>query len=760
MNGKWHWLVMVCSLAYIAKSSNYPLVIFFALLLFLFLKRLQPLFVLFLVFFFAVSYLYLVPKPFELAWNDENVLFRGKIVEPPKETNQTIQLVIQPDNSPLYIQAIHFKNEESISYRHISPGMSCEFTGELQEIQRATNPGQFDYQAYIQKDNIYAQIVLQSPYLEHCRESGLLTNLYALRNKMMGYISVHASETSSAWQLALLFGERSNIPEDVTRLFQEWGLSHLLAISGLHVGLLAACFYFVCIYVLRFSYEKTTVILLVFFSFYPLLSGGAPSVWRASLFYVSLLFLALLNKKWSFTDLLSLVFLLMIFINPLTIEKIAFQFSFIVTYTILLSRKILKGMSVQWASLVISLISMLAILPIQLYHFYQVQPLSVLVNFLAIPYFSIFVMPVMLILMITSFIYPIHSLIDFLFVQVHESFISVLLMVDEKLSDPWVIGQFPLEYFIFYYLFFFYMMKKWELNQLKISFLYGILITTLLLLVSIFPYWKEEDNITMLDIGQGDSIVIETSKRQGVFIMDAGGTYSYVDGQPSDRVFKQVIDPYLKSRGITFINGIFLTHEDMDHIGSVPFLLEHYNVGMIYTHPYFDKDILKRLKSLSPQTGIEFLKAGETYTIDGFTFTVLHPEKDYKDTNENSLVLYTNFNQIQGMLTGDIGVESEKYIVSKIKPLEIDFLKTAHHGSNTSTGDIFLERVQPKVALISVGANNRYGHPHEDVLERLKRNSTTILRTDKHGAITIKISGRSGTISTYLPYDEVKTGKQ
>src|SRR5699024_9576351 len=124
-------------------------------------------------------------------------------------------------------------------------------------------------------------------------------------------------------------------------------------------------------------------------------------------------------------------------------------------------RKILKGMSVQWASLIISLISMLAILPIQLYHFYQVQPLSVLVNFLAIPYFSIFVMPVMLILMITSFIYPIHSLIDFLFVQVHESFISVLLMVDEKLSDPWVIGQFPLEYFIFYYLFFFYMMKKW-----------------------------------------------------------------------------------------------------------------------------------------------------------------------------------------------------------------------------------------------------------------------------------------------------------
>ncbi|GAA0295670.1 competence protein ComEC [Gracilibacillus halotolerans] len=756
MSGQWHWLVIVCSLAYVAKSTDFPL-IFLPIILLIFLhKKFKPLFILFLVLLFCFFYLLIVPNKWELTWTEDIVTFRGNIVKPPKETNKTIQLVIQPENSPVRIEALHFKTEGTIPLQDIHPGMTCEFTGKLQEIQRATNPGQFDYKGYAQTDNIYGQIVLEPPYLHGCSGSNLFTNLYAIRHKMIERITLHSSEESNAWLLALLFGDRSAIPDDVTQLFQEWGLSHLLAISGLHVGLLAACFYFLCLYIFRLSYERTTMILICFFSLYPLLSGGAPSVWRSSLFYVIILIFSLSNKKWSFTDLLSVVFLLMIIVDPIIIEKIAFQFSFIVTFTILLSRNILKGLSIHWGSLVISLISMLAILPIQLYHFYQLQPLSVLVNFFVIPYFSIFVMPTLLVLVITMPFNPIHTFLDFLFIQVHERFLDVLFIVDELLLDPWVVGQFPLEYFLVYYCFFFLMMKAWDSGLLKKSFIYGLLLTLLVMIVSVTPFLKNEARITMLDIGQGDAIVVETSKREGVYLIDAGGTFSFLDNQPSNQVFKQVIDPYLKYRGITSIDGIFLTHEDTDHIGSVPFILDQYKVDTIYTHPYFDPDILRQFQAISPQTKFEFLITGESYGVKGFTFTVLHPGHDSKDRNENSLVLYANFGQIEGLLTGDIGVETEELIVNKLTPLQVDFIKVAHHGSNTSTGQYFLEKVNPNAAFISVGRNNRYGHPHDEVLERLEKNDIAVWRTDKHGAISIKINQGSGTITTYLPYDEVE----
>ncbi|GGC92231.1 hypothetical protein GCM10007216_23750 [Thalassobacillus devorans] len=237
----------------------------------------------------------------------------------------------------------------------------------------------------------------------------------------------------------------------------------------------------------------------------------------------------------------------------------------------------------------------------------------------------------------------------------------------------------------------------------------------------------------MLDIGQGDSIVIELPYRKGVFIIDAAGASHFSANQ--ERVADNIIIPFLHSKGISKVDAVFLSHEDSDHIGSVPFLFDDLQIDKLLVSPYFQFPDALQTQVLEHNIPVLRLKRNEVISLSGQVFKVLNPEKNYNDANDNSLVLFTTFGGWSWLFTGDISDKVERDLMKVFPDLRADVLKASHHGSNTSSSEPFLTALKGKVALISAGKNNRYGHPHKEILERLEALGMTALRTDVHGAV-------------------------
>lgn len=212
----------------------------------------------------------------------------------------------------------------------------------------------------------------------------------------------------------------------------------------------------------------------------------------------------------------------------------------------------------------------------------------------------------------------------------------------------------------------------------------------------------------------------------------------------------------MKSRGIGEIDAIILSHADHDHIGSVPYLLEAYQINHIITSPYFDDRMLKDYRKINQNFSHITWRAGQSFQLHNQEFYVHLPNRKHDSKNENSLVLSSKFGNKTWLFTGDIGVVGgEEELLKQFPSQKINILKISHHGSNTSTSAEFLKIINPQLGLISVGQKNRYNHPHPDVLKRLEDHKTKILRTDQNGAIIYKFSKGSGTVSPYLPYDVV-----
>src|SRR5699024_3257473 len=265
------------------------------------------------------------------------------------------------------------------------------------------------------------------------------------------------------------------------------------------------------------------------------------------------------------------------------------------------------------------------------------------------------------------------------------------------------------------------------------------------------PYVSKTGMVTMLDIGQGDAFVIELPYRKGVFIVDAGATFDFDSFEPKDTVYKRVIRPYLMGRGINTIDAIFISHPHLDHHGSIRFILEEFNVHEMLISEYFEIDD-KELQKWLQYTNVQFTttKFSTRINRNGQMFYVLSPQRDTHDKNDNSLVLYAQIGKLNWLFTGDISKSVEEQIIKDFTNLEVDILKVAHHGSNTSTADKLLKETQPKVALIPVGRKNRYGHPAKEVIETLENGGIKIYRTDEDGAIQYKFRDEQFHITRFI----------
>lgn len=280
------------------------------------------------------------------------------------------------------------------------------------------------------------------------------------------------------------------------------------------------------------------------------------------------------------------------------------------------------------------------------------------------------------------------------------------------------------------------------MKRMKHAFIAFLCLVSLVFGYASIPYFSPKGYVTMLDIGQGDAFIIELPYKRGVYMIDAGARFSFEDMQPTDSVYKQVIEPYLRSKGIHKIDALFLTHNDLDHVGSVNMMLDAGIIEAIYVSEYFPVEELFFEE-------VERLQQEETIMIGDHKLTVLSPNQDKKDANANSLVLYTEIGGRYWLFTGDITKEEERDLIHRYN-LNIDVLKVAHHGSNTSTDPIFIENINAKTAWIPVGRNNRYGHPTQEVIEELGKNGLEIYRTDIHGAVQYQFKGNNGVFNIFM----------
>lgn len=703
--------------------------------------------------FFAYYYYPDPIKPIEA----EATSFTGKIVSEVDDNPQRTTFVFQEPRKSAKIQVSFFKNNASntssapISWK---TGATCQITGERTVPKDQTNPGQFSYQQHLSKQAISSQLTLENREDLLCSGSSFRGEMYRGRQTILLTIEENLSHMSASWMQALFFGEKDLLDDSIVSVFRRWNLSHLLAISGLHIGLIAGFLYVIFVRTGLFTKKKANYLLIIILFIYPFFTGGSPSIWRATA--MTIIGLACWKRRHIFTtsDTVSIVFLLFVIADQQIIYQLSFQFSFLVTFSIMLSRQFLarrpnKIVLLLW----ISMISMFSVLPIQIENFYFINPLGLLLNIIAIPYFTLFVLPVLFVMIVSLVIAPfLVPFIDWIFTSIHQIGLAFFISIDQSLYSPVVIGEFPNPYFSLYFLFFIGLMisldnKNWR----QASRRGGLLVMTVFILM-IRPYFNPNGTVTMLDVGQGDALVIELPYRQGIIIYDAAGVMENDFETPSDRIYQQVIKPYLYSRGISKVDALILSHAHHDHIGSVPYLIEEISIRNVIISEYFVMP--PELAEVIGVTGQQVLtvKASDRLNIKGQIFTVLSPGFDWNSKNDNSLVLTTELGPLSWLLTGDISGEVEEQIVGTYPNLQIDVLSVSHHGSITSSSEHFLQKIEPRVAWISVGENNRYQHPDSEVLNRLKQQDVKIYRTDRHGAVQYVYHDNRAQ-GTFLPFN-------
>ena len=643
-------------------------------------------------------------------------------------------------------------------------GLTCRLKGKLEQPMTARNENSFDYQLHLK--NLHVHWLLKSNHNPHetCQNTKPNWNerIKTFRLNGLLHLDHHFPREAKAFAAALLFGESGWIDEETYDAYKKLSLVHILAISGMHVGIIsAACFYLGIR--LGMTCETTKLILIAMLPIYCIVAGGAPSVIRACFMVMLVLLLSLWKKKLSPVVILCIVFMLLLLLNPLYVFHVGFQLSFFITYALLMSTRILQQFqtsNIVIQSLAVTVICQLCSMPIILYYFHEFSLWGFLLNVVYIPVYTFILMPLTFAVFFLSVIHAPFSSFFILALELVFSFVNKMAVIVSNL--PLISLSFGKPSVWFFLLlmaliivsFFFF-----EAGNRKRMF---YTLTVCLLALSLFyhrVYFSPVGKIVFIDVGQGDSILIKLPYGRGVYLIDTGGVMNFDREEWQERKNhfdpgKDIVVPYLKSVGITSIDKLIITHDDADHMGGGLAVLQHIDVKEIVISETLKEEFVKTEfidYARQEKVRVTAVGTGDGWKVGENEFYILHPYEKMSDSNENSLVLLAEINGLKWLFTGDIGEEGESALLKQYPHLQVDVLKAGHHGSKTSSSPAFLDQIDAKVAVISAGYNNRFGHPHSDVISAFSERNMHIFRTDQQGAIVYSYFGDRGTFSTILP---------
>jgi len=631
---------------------------------------------------------------------------------------------------------------------NIRPGQQVEVKG---MPVLPSNEGAFDYRRLLFRRGI-ATIFFSQP--SDVNGIGATPSVWAgLRERIKTKVGSLLPADQAGLLVGILLGDRSGIHPDIEGDFRRAGVAHVLAVSGLHVGMIVSiAFLFMRFLKARLSFQYLAaagaVILYVF------LVGGRPSVLRASIM-ISLGFLGwLLARGRGLLPAVSTAALILLLYNPFLIYNVAFQLSFAAVLSIILIFPFLKERESRpnslydWFSTIffISLAAQMGVAPILAYHFNELSLVALAANPLVVP----LVAPILALGVLGSFlgfassflahpIFKLNGLLLFLVIKV-AGFFSSLPGACVSFGSPslLMVGC--------YYLMLAGGLFFWKRRRISLN-LGSVLVVVLLLLV-VTLWWQvvrstppRDFTITFLGVGQGDATLIQA----------ATGEIVLVDGGESATILRQK----LSRRGIGKIDLLVLSHPHADHVGGLVWAVQNLKIGMVLDGGQaHTSDFYRQFLMTIDRRGIPYRLArrGEEFVVgENLKVIVLHPTEDFiagtkSDLNNNSIVLKVVYGKFSLLLPGDVEAEAETALLGREEDIDSTVLKVPHHGSASGGSAEFLRGVSPRVAVISVGEDNPFGHPASSTLRKLRSIGADVYRTDRHGDVTITTDGGGFTI--------------
>lgn len=613
--------------------------------------------------------------------------------------------------------------EEKEHFQTLTDLHEIELEGKLSEPEGQRNFGGFNYQAYLKTQGIYQTLTIKSiQSMKQVSSWDIGENLSSLRRKAVVWIKMHFPDPMRNYMTGLLLGHLDTDFEEMNELYSSLGIIHLFALSGMQVGFFMDAFKKLLLR-LGLTQEKLKWLTYPFSLIYAGLTGFSASVIR------SLLQKLLAQHGVKGLDNFALTVLVLFIIMPnffLTAGGVlSCAYAFILTMT----SKEGEGLkAVARESLVISL----GILPILSFYFAEFQPWSILLTFVFSFLFDVVFLPLLSILFILSFVYPVTQ-----FNLVFEWLENIIRLVSQLASRPLVFGQ-PNAWLLMLLLISLALVYDLRKNIKKLTVL-SLLIAGLFCLTK-YPL---ENEITMLDVGQGESIFLRDVTGKTILI-DVGGKAEsdkkiekWQEKATTSNAQRTLI-PYLKSRGVDKIDQLILTNTDKEHIGDLLEVTKAFHIGEILVSrgSLTQKEFVAELEA--SQNKVRSVTAGENFPIFGSYLEVLSPRKIGDGDRDDSLVLYGKLLDKHFLFTGNLKEKGEKELLKQYPTLELDILKAGQHGSKTSSSPAFLEKLKPELTLISVGKNNRAKLPHQETLTRIENINSKVYRTDQQGAIRFK----------------------
>jgi competence protein ComEC len=704
---------------------------------------------------------------------DEPIVLQGYLESEPVKKSNRVEMVVQTSkiaraaegegNERRVLVIVRQRRSRSV-LDSLRTGTEVRIRGSLEPVPGPRNPGDFDYGRYLALNGIFGVVSVGDSgsveVLPSAQRETPASFLASAQKTVYEILDRFHTPEQASFLKGLVFGHRSDISLDIKQSFIATGTIHVLAVSGLHVGVVALIFYSLA-GLFRLSKRWVVIVTILGLICYMFITGQSPSVVRATVMATVILLGTLFERKTDVYNSLAAAGLLMLLWDPKYLFEVGFQLSFAAVLSIVyfypklesLIRRIperfeeIKAIDYVLKLFAVSLAAQLGTLPFTAYYFGRVSIVALVANLVVVPVAGFNVMlgfATVAFSFVSDWVARCYAELNGVLVTFLLGFVKAAAKVPLAYYETaGIAASFP----IFYYLgvgAVFNVNKPRTFTRCLIALL---IVLNVLLYYDIFSAGRPSLVVTVLDVGQGDALFLEFPNRKCVLVDAGPKSFTYDAGE-------RLVAPFLKRKGCETIDALVVTHAHADHLGGVKYLLEHFRVGrLIQAGNPPASQMFREVVAAAQQNHVpvERTSMGQVLSIDTTARVFVLSPNGRRDSSRNlnnrSIVLKVVYGKTSFLLQGDAETEVEDDLLHRYGPiLPSDVLKAGHHGSITSSSIAFLKRVRPAIALISVGMNNKFGHPSPVVLSRFREMGVRIERTDEEGAAMVRSDGEGCTI--------------